>query len=324
MLDNSRFEECSWLRWAADDIEQADICILGIPFDGAVSLNKGAAKAPQTIRELSIDLSDTTDEWIPIKDGLLYDAGDMHPDLNWERYYEAVEKEAYRLMSTGNFCLFLGGDHSVTIPLHKAFGAYHGAAADHADSGAAADHADSTPTSAPPAPKLGIIHFDAHYDLYDEYDGHKWSHACTEARALENGVVRPEDLFFIGIRVADLDELELIKKNPGITTVTAMDIHEKGIEPVLRKLESHFKGYDVIYLTLDIDGLDPAFAPGTGTPVMGGVTAIQLIKLFRWIIANLPVKAMDIVEVAPDLDVNNITSWAALKIIHELFTAYSR
>ena len=174
------------------------------------------------------------------------------------------------------------------------------------------------------AGKLGIIHFDAHYDLYDEYDGHKWSHACTEARALENGVVRPEDLFFIGIRVADLDELELIKKNPGITTVTAMDIHEKGIEPVLRKLESHFKGYDAIYLTLDIDGLDPAFAPGTGTPVMGGVTAIQLIKLFRWIIANLPVKAMDIVEVAPDLDVNNITSWAALKIIHELFTAYSR
>ena len=301
MLDNSRFEECSWLRWAADDIEQADICILGIPFDGAVSLNKGAAKAPQTIRELSIDLSDTTDEWIPIKDGLLYDAGDMHPDLNWERYYEAVEKEAYRLMSTGNFCLFLGGDHSVTIPLHKAFSAYHGAEG-----------------------KLGIIHFDAHYDLYDEYDGHKWSHACTEARALENGVVRPEDLFFIGIRVADLDELELIKKNPGITTVTAMDIHEKGIEPVLRKLESHFKGYDAIYLTLDIDGLDPAFAPGTGTPVMGGVTAIQLIKLFRWIIANLPVKAMDIVEVAPDLDVNNVTSWAALKIIHEPFTAYSR
>ena len=306
MLDNSRFEECSWLRWAAENMDDADICILGIPFDGAVSLSKGAAKAPQTIRELSVDLSDTTDEWIQIKEGLLYDAGDMHPDLQWDRYYASVEKEAYRLMNTGNFCLFLGGDHSVTIPLQKAFGTYQREAAGHPD------------------PKIGIIHFDAHYDLCGEYDGHKWSHACTEARALENGIVRPEDLFFIGIRVAELDELELIRKNPGITTVTAMDIHEKGIEDLLQKLDKHFEGYDAIYFTIDIDGLDPAFAPGTGTPVMGGVTAVQLIRLFRWVIEKLPVKAMDIVEVAPDLDVNNITSWAALKIIHELFTAFSK
>ena len=146
----------------------------------------------------------------------------------------------------------------------------------------------------------------------------------VKALALENGIVRPEDLFFIGIRVAELDELELIRKNPGITTVTAMDIHEKGIEDLLQKLDKHFEGYDAIYFTIDIDGLDPAFAPGTGTPVMGGVTAVQLIRLFRWVIEKLPVKAMDIVEVAPDLDVNNITSWAALKIIHELFTAFSK
>ena len=306
MLENSRFEECSWLRWAADTIEDAEICILGIPFDGAVSLSKGAAKAPRTLRELSIDLSDTTDEWIPIKEGLLYDAGDMHPDLNWDRYYDAVEKEAFRLMKTGNFCLFLGGDHSVTIPLQKAFGEYQRTVSDHPD------------------PKIGIIHFDAHYDLCDEYDGHKWSHACTEARALENGVVRPEDLFFIGVRVAELDELELIRKNPGITTITAMEVHEKGMEYVLQRLAEHFDGYDAIYFTIDIDGLDPAYAPGTGTPVMGGVTAIQLIRLFRWVMKNLPVRAMDIVEVAPDLDVNDITSWAALKIIHELFSAFSK
>ena len=306
MLDNSRFNECSWLRWAAEDIEDARICILGIPFDGAVSLSKGAAKAPQTIRELSIDLSDTTDEWIPIREGLIYDAGDMHPDLQWDRYYAGVEKEARRLMDTGSFCLFLGGDHSVTIPLQKAFGTYQ------------------KENSGKPDPKIGIIHFDAHYDLCDEYDGHKWSHACTEARALDSGVVRPEDLFFIGIRVAELDELELIRNNPGITTITAMEVHDEGIDRVIQRLARHFSDYDAIYFTIDIDGLDPAFAPGTGTPVMGGVTAIQLIKLFRWIIRNLPVRAMDIVEVAPDLDVNNMTSWAALKIIHELFSAFSR
>ena len=323
MLVNSRFEECSWLRWAAEDENAASICILGIPFDGAVSLSKGAAKAPQTIRELSIDLPDTTDEWIPIRDGLLYDAGDMHPDLQWDRYFASVEKEAYRLMSTGNFCLFIGGDHSVTIPLHKAFRAYQMEAYEKEAQRFVDRITDQKPVGVE-GPKLGVIHFDAHFDLWDEYDGHKWSHACTEARALENGVVRPEDLFFIGVRVADLDELELIRRNPGITAITAMEVHEKGIEYVLQRLEQHFAGYDAIYFTIDIDGLDPAFAPGTGTPVMGGVTAIQLIKLFRWVITNLPVKAMDIVEVAPDLDVNNVTSWAALKIIHELFTAFSR
>ena len=98
------------------------------------------------------------------------------------------------------------------------------------------------------------------------------------------------------------------------------------MEYVTQRLADHFSDYDAIYFTIDIDGLDPAFAPGTGTPVMGGVTAIQLIKLFRWIIRSLPVKAMDIVEIAPDLDVNNMTSWAALalKIIHELLAAFSR
>lgn len=299
MLEKSNFNEASWLRWAAETREDADICIMGVPFDNAVSLNKGAAKAPETIRQLSVDLSDTTDAFIPIKKGLLYDAGDLHPELNWEKYFGDVEESALELLQTGNFCLFLGGDHSVTIPLHKAFKRYHG------------------------DKKIGVIHFDAHYDLCPEYDGHPWSHACTEARALE-GVVEGSGLSFVGVRVAEESELDVLREHPDILTIRAADVYDWGPERVVDLLAQRYQGYDAVYLTLDIDCLDPAYAPGTGTPVSAGLNPFELTRIIRGLLAKVPVRAMDIVEVAPTLDLNDITTWAAFKVIHELFTHFSK
>lgn len=303
MLENSKLINDSWLRWGADSKEEAKICIMGVPFDNAVSLSKGAAKGPETMRSLSVDMSDATEDDIVIKKGLLYDIGDIPVNLDWEKYFGTVAEEAYQLMKTDNFCLFLGGDHSVTIPLHQAFGKYQEEKKENA--------------------KIGIIHFDAHYDLCDEYDGHKWSHACTEARSLET-VISGEDLFFVGVRVAEESELELIAENPGITAVKAKDVYKKGVEAVFQMLKDKFQGYDAVYLTVDIDVLDPAFAPGTGTPQPGGLTSVQLIQLFQMMLEELPIKGMDIVEVAPDLDVNNITSWAALRLILDLFGHFSK
>lgn len=303
MLENLKLLNDSWLRWGAASKEDAKICVMGVPFDNAVSLNKGAAKGPETMRSLSVDMSDATEDDIVIKEGLLYDIGDIPVDLDWERYFNTVAEEAYQLMKTGNFCLFLGGDHSVTIPLHQAFGKYQKEKKENA--------------------KIGIVHFDAHYDLCHEYDGHKWSHACTEARSLEN-VISGEDLFFVGVRVAEKSELELIAKNPGITSVKAKDVHNHGVEHVFQMLKNKFHSYDAVYLTIDIDVLDPAFAPGTGTPQPGGLTSTQLIQLFQMMLEELPIKAMDIVEVAPDLDVNNITSWAALRLVLDLFGHFSK
>lgn len=302
MLEHSKLLNDSWLRWGAASKEEAKICIMGVPFDNAVSLNKGAAKAPEVMRNLSVDMSDVNEDDTIIADGILYDIGDIPVELNWEKYYAKVADEAYELMKSDKFCLFIGGDHSVTIPLHKAFGKYQKEKKDNA--------------------KIGIIHFDAHYDLCDEYDGHKWSHACTEARSLED-VISGEDLFFTGIRVAEVSELEALEKNPGITVVKAKDVHKDGVEAVFEKMKEKFRDYDAVYLTIDIDVLDPAYAPGTGTPQPGGLTSLQLIQLFRMMIRELPIKAMDIVEVAPELDVNNITSWAALRIISELFGYFS-
>ena len=299
MLDNSRLLEDSWLRWSANTIDDAEICIMGIPFDNAVSNHKGAAAAPHTLRNLSIELSDLTEDFIPIKDTVLYDIGDIPVSLNWEEYFDTVREEALKLMQSGKFCLFLGGDHSVTIPLHKAFGEYN------------------------KGKKIGIIHFDAHFDLCKEYDGHKWSHACTEARALED-VISGEDLFFVGVRVAELQEMDVLKDNPGIQNIKPAELDKIGTAAAFEKLHDTFKDYDALYLTLDIDVLDPAYAPGTGTTVSGGISSRQLIDLIRMILNDLPVRAMDIVEVAPPLDINDITSWAALRIIHQVFTRFSK
>ena len=299
MLDSSRLLEDSWLRWSAEKLEDAKVAIMGIPFDNAVSFKKGAASAPEKLRELSVELSDVADDFIPIKEGVLYDVGEIYPELDWERYFSQVEAHALHLMEKAPFCLFLGGDHSVTIPLHKAF------------------------SKANKGKKIGIIHFDAHFDLCEEYDGHKWSHACTEARALDD-VISGEDLFFVGVRVAELQELDILKENPRIQNIRPADLDKMGTEAAFEKIRETFKDYDAIYLTLDIDVLDPAYAPGTGTPVSGGISSRQFIDLTRMILDELPVKAMDIVEVAPPHDVNDITSWAALRIIHQVFTRFSK
>ncbi len=284
-----------WGPLYTDKIEEGSICVMGVPFDGAVSCGKGAAKGPENMRNLSRYLPCASELGDPIDKLRVYDHGDVPVDLNWPRYYQTVEDEAYKLFSTGKFCLFLGGDHSVTIPLQKAFGRYY------REKG---------------AKKIGIIHFDSHFDLMDEYDDFNWSHACTEARALENGVVLPEGLSFCGIRSAEQHEYDLIKANPGIMVIKAYDLWKDGWQNAFARLKERYQDYDAVYYTLDIDFLDPSCAPGTGTPEAGGPSNRELLELTKAMVRELPIKAMDVVEVAPPLDVNDITSWAALKNIY--------
>ena len=286
-----------WLDINANTPEQARVLILGIPFDGGTSQEAGAAEAPAKIREFGeIYMPCATDDWHVLDtQPVVHDFGDVDMSGTWEESFARVEAEALRMMRYGKFNLFIGGDHSVTIPLHKAF------------------------AKARKGEKIGVIHFDAHFYLCDCYDGHKWSHANTEKRALDD-IIGPEDLLFLGIRAAEPEELEIIKRKPEITVISASDLDEMGWKECAAIIEKKFMGYDHIYFTLDIDVLDPAFAPGTGTPVSGGLTSRELINLVRFILKKLPVRDMDIVEVAPPLDVNDITSWAAMRIIEEVFS----
>ncbi len=286
-----------WRDLGAKSADEANVLVMGVPFDGATSCGKGAAFAPEKLRLVSRYLPPSTETGEIIDCVKIYDAGDIPSDLDWERYFGAVEEKAYNLMKQDKFCLFIGGDHSVTIPLHKAFGRYC------ADKGYG---------------KIGVIHFDSHCDICDSFDGHKWSHACTARRCLDD-VIKHDDLTFLGIRSLEAEEINYLKANPEITVIYAQDFYRRGYMDAYKQIEKHYKNYDSVYFTLDIDVLDPAFAPGTGTPAAGGLTSRELMNLVQLMAANLPIGAMDIVEVSPELDCSNITVRAALKVAYEFF-----
>jgi agmatinase len=275
----------------------ADVAVLGVPFDGGVSFRRGAAFAPSRLRELSTHLACCADEGQPLSLSVR-DYGDILPDLDWPRYFRAVEDRAAEVLEYP-LALFLGGDHSVTIPLMRAF-----------------DRVWEEP--------FGVVHFDAHPDLFDVYDGHRWSHACTERRALELAGLDGERLVFVGLRSIAGEEWDFLRAHPEIPTFTARQCYRRGMETVAGQVVEALKGVPAVYLTIDVDGLDPAYAPGTGYAEGGGPSTRELLELVRTVCRELPVRAMDVVEVAPSLDHADITSFAALKVIYEAWWGTQR
>jgi len=286
-----------WDGFKAGTPENSDISIMGVPFDGAVSGPRGAAEAPARLRELSKRFSPFSEEGLDLRSLAVYDRGDVPFDRDWERYYYEVENQALTLFKNGGIPLFLGGDHSVTIPLSRAFSRYY--------------HPDP----------VGMVHLDAHTDLMDIYRGQKWSHACPQRRFLEQGNAKARHLFLVGIREFEAEEVTFWKDNPDLGLVTARRYYRDGHKAVMKEMVSAMEGLEAVYLSIDIDILDPAYAPGTGTPQAGGLSTRELIELVTDTMAGLPVKAVDLVEVAPPLDYSDITSRAALKVIYEVFAA---
>ena len=280
-----------WSGLLSDD-PAAEVGVLGVPFDRAVSFRSGTAFAPAKLRELTPHLACSTEEG-QLLTLRVRDYGDVSADLEWPRYFQKVEELAMETLRHP-LALFLGGDHSVTIPLIRAF-----------------DRAVDGP--------FGVLHFDAHFDLFDTYDGHRWSHACTERRALELLGLDPHHLVFVGPRSFPQEELDFLRAHPEISYYTARQCYRQGIEAVAEEVVDKLGSVKAIYFTLDIDGLDPAYAPGTGTPEGGGLSTRELLELVRIVFQRLPVRAMDVVEVSPPLDSADITSFAALKVIYEVW-----
>ena len=286
-----------WSGLISDDVASltasltaAEVGVLGVPFDGAASFRRGTAFAPAKLRELSPHLAPCAEEGQPLS-LRVRDYGDVPADLEWSRYFQMVEDRAAEVLRHP-LALFLGGDHSVTIPLMRAF-----------------NRAVDGP--------FGVLHFDAHPDLCDIYEGHRWSHACTERRALELSGLEPQHLVFVGLRSFIQEEWDFLKEHPEITCYTARQCYRQGIEEIAGEVVERLRDVPSVYFTLDIDGLDPAYAPGTGTPEGGGLATRDLLELVRLVFQELPVRALDVVEVAPPLDQSDITSFAALKVIYE-------
>jgi agmatinase len=221
------------------------------------------------------------------------DLGDIEID-NPERDFEHVRQKIEDIPNTP---IILGGDHSITIPIFQAQRKrYEGK-------------------------RLGILWVDAHPDLCNEFNGSRLSHACVLRRGLEAGI-DPRDVCLVGLRSWEEQEIDLIE-NGHMHVFCAADVSELGMKSVAADVHRLLSRCDAVHISLDIDCLDPAAAPGTGIPEAGGLTSREALTLIQAMQA-LPLAGMDVVEVAPALDPSEATVFAALKIIMEYIGLFAR
>ena len=282
------------------DLSKLDYCICGVPWDGGTTNRPGARHGPREIRNSSslVRLYHPISLKSPYDSYNIADIGDcpVNPaDLNdslnkIEEFYKVIQKSATKPIS-------IGGDHLITLPILR---------------GLAKDR------------PIGLFQFDSHTDTWDTYfGGYKYTHGTPFRRAIEENLIDPKKYVILGIRGSLYDPNDLTwAKNQGVTIISIDDYHEMGLEKcidiIYKKLESSEN-----YLTFDIDGIDPAFAPGTGTPEVGGFSVREAQIIIRSL-KKLNFVGGDVVEVSPPFDNKNITSHVAATIAFEMLCTMTK
>ncbi len=273
-----------------------DVALLGIPFDGAGSYRPGPRFAPREVRQHSVLIRPYNPALAvdPFRVLRVADVGDVDVDpLGIEQTFALVEAAVDRVLAVGAVPVCVGGDHSVSLPILRALGRHHG--------------------------PVGMVHVDAHQDMWEEYFGHRYFHGTPFRRAVEEGLLDPRRVVQVGIRgpVYDEDDFAFARTH-GVRWVTASQVQRDGLGPVLDLLAS-LRGAPV-YLSFDVDGVDPAFAPGTGTPEPGGLSSREALEVVR-ALAALDLVGADVVEVSPPYDHAGITSLLAAAVLFEVLSA---
>lgn len=267
------------------DLDEADIVVSGIPFDMATSNRPGARLGPRAIRAASVGLAELDAYpfgFDPFDHLRVADYGDCFLDYGHPTEAVArIEAHAREILESDTMMVTLGGDHFVTYPLLRAHAERHG--------------------------PLSLIHFDAHCDTWND-DGLRLDHGSMFLRALEEGLIDPARSVQVGIRTHN-------SSTHGFTVLGAPWVHREGIPAVLDVI-GEVVGDNAAYLTFDVDCLDPAYAPGTGTPVPGGLSTAQALEAVRGL-DRFDIVGMDVVEVSPPYDVSEITAMAAATIAHD-------
>jgi agmatinase len=275
------------------DMSGVDVAVTGIPLDTATTNRPGARFGPRAIRAASSIMAWEKPygmEFDPFDKLAVVDAGDCFFDHGRpENTPDEIEAHAFGIIDQGPALLSLGGDHFVSYPLLRAHQRKHGGA-------------------------LSLLHFDAHSDTWAD-DNDRIDHGTMFWWAAKNGLVDPAKSVQIGIRTTNPDTL-------GFNIIDAPDVHASGVEAVVARTRE-ILGDRPVYLTFDIDCLDPSHAPGTGTPVCGGLTTHQAMAILRGL-AGINVVGMDVVEVAPAYDVGEITALAGAHLAMEMLYLYAR
>jgi agmatinase len=281
------------------DPEGLDVALLGIPYDGGTSYRPGARYGPRHVR----DQSSLIRPWNPVLEVSPFeklrvaDYGDVDVvPISIEGTFAAIEREMDVLVGAGVIPLSVGGDHSITLPILRSLARRHG--------------------------RLGLVHFDAHPDTWDEYFGSKYFHGTTFRRAVEEGLVDGQRVIQIGIRgpLYGADDFDFHRQH-GLEALRIEAVKERGTGWVVERLRRLAGG--PVYCSFDIDAVDPAYAPATGTPEVGGLTAYEALTLVRGL-RPLELVGADLVEVSPPFDgPGQITSLLAANLLFELLSLFA-
>jgi agmatinase len=282
------------------DPQGLDVALVGVPYDGGTSYRPGARLAPREIRsQSSLIRSYSYFQKVAPFDLLnVADVGDIDaPPVSIEKCYDAVEAGIGAIADAGAKPIVIGGDHSITLPILRALARRHG--------------------------PLALVQFDSHIDTWNEYFGSKYFHGTPFRRAIEEGIIDGKRFVQVGIRgpVAGQEDFEFHREH-GITMIDIDQVRDRGIPWVVDAIRRAVTGAG--YMTFDIDAVDPAFAPGTGTPEVGGLTSHDAQRLVRGL-AGLQLVGGDIVEVSPLFDgPGQITSVLAANLMFEFLCALAR
>ena len=284
----------------AQEVPQWDIAIVGIPFDGGTSYRPGARFGPAAVRQGSRLLRPYHPglDALPFELAQVVDAGDIAcTPFSTEEAVAEIERGADTLLAGGGRLVAVGGDHTVALPLLRATARRYG--------------------------PVALVHFDAHLDTWDTYFGQRFTHGTPFRRAWEEGLLRRDRSVHVGLRGPLYAATDLVEDaDMGFAQITTEQVAELGVAGVVERVLARV-GDAPLYVSVDIDVLDPAHAPGTGTPEAGGLTSRELLTLLRGLEPARIVGA-DVVEVSPAYDHAEITAIAAAHVLYDLVTLMAR
>ena len=271
------------------DLAGVDVAVTGIPFDQAVTNRPGTRLGPRAIREASaLQAFDPPYGWPydPLEKLSIVDYGDLAFDYaRVSDFPDALTAHIRGILASGAASVALGGDHYISFPILKAYAEKFG--------------------------PMSLVHFDAHSDTWADDDLTRIDHGTMFYKAVKSGIIDPERSIQVGIRTTNEDNL-------GVPTLDARWVHENGAAATVARIKDVVED-NPVYLTFDIDALDPAFAPGTGTPVWGGLASWQAAAILRDL-AGIDVKGGDIVEVSPPFDTTGATAIAGAHVAVEIIS----
>jgi agmatinase len=283
-----------------EQVPEWDIALVGIPFDGGTTYRPGARFGPSAVRQGSRLLRPYHPELdtLPFERGQVVDAGDIScSPFDIEAAVSQIEGAADALLQGGGRVVAVGGDHTIALPLLRATSKRHG--------------------------PLALVHFDAHLDTWDTYFGQRFTHGTPFRRAWEEGLLLRDHSAHVGLRGPLYGSGDLIDDAAmGFLQISTDEVARQGTDHVVSRLAERV-GDAPLYISVDIDVLDPAHAPGTGTPEAGGLTSRELLALLRGL-DGLALVGGDVVEVSPAYDHAEITAIAAAHVLYDLVTLMAR